>query len=262
MTPIADKNADLVDSVEEDLAGLIQDEGLTPSRMQIYGQGIMRLYGSTNARYVVRCVTELAEEMEQDQYSKALASALGITSGGSTLSERREFLTLTKKNFDKSEDTLRRWERRAMKVLARKIVEDVESKKRDGAPGADYLRFTSNSSDPAEQIDGLRVYIKEQDDKIYDLTRELVSISAALTKLTEGVWYSTVSGKRGKAPGSQHIHEAGHEAIAVFSELANESERAKLVRQLESDRSKEAHGDGMFLLDIELSTDDSSAAGD
>jgi len=154
----------LLDDIEDDLLALIQEEGLTASRLQTFGANIMGLYGSTNAGYVREAIRRQVLEMEADQYTKSLRSALSIFNdgGGHKLLTDRRAALMDEEGFDKSEDTLRRWERRAIKTLTRKLVEHAASLKNTGGAAFDYEWYTRKSEDLSEQIDGLRVRLEDE----------------------------------------------------------------------------------------------------
>lgn len=119
------EDIELLEDIERDLSALIQDQGLTPTRLEAYGANIIQIFGFLPAADIDKIVREAVLEMPQDKYTWALAYALGternLIEDSGRLTDRRAFL-MKQDGFDVSEDTLRRWERRAIKTLARHIV--------------------------------------------------------------------------------------------------------------------------------------------
>lgn len=115
---------ELLDLLERDLMALIQDDGLTASRLEAYAPNITQLFGFRPASDVENLIREALQEMPHNKYTWALSFALGIESVveySTRLTDRRNLLK-KQDTFKVSEDTLRRWERRAMRTLARHIV--------------------------------------------------------------------------------------------------------------------------------------------
>jgi hypothetical protein len=129
-----EEEQDVLRDIEDDLASLIQDEGLTPTRLETFGQNIIKLFGVSSAAFIIEQIEFALIDMPKDKYTKALMYALGLNQRPEhwidRLTGRREFLMeYGGEEFKgKSEDTLRRWERRAMPALARAVVARAKDK--------------------------------------------------------------------------------------------------------------------------------------
>jgi hypothetical protein len=135
--------------VEADVARLIQDEGLTRMRLETFAPNIMRLYGTKPSSFVEDRLMQVMASMEgQEKYSRALASALGIGYDRDleSLTIRRGWLK-TKPDFDVSEDTLRRWEKKAMRPFARAIIEDARKEQSEPWTDRDSIRYLEEKLD-------------------------------------------------------------------------------------------------------------------
>lgn len=164
---------ELLELLERDLMALIQDDGLTATRVEAYAPNLIQLFGFRPASDVVDLVREASQEMPQDKYTWALSFALGFESVvqhyESRLTDRREFL-MKRDGFKVSEDTLRRWERRAMKSLARHIVakarqleaEDQNESPAETLPAEALLAYF-------ERIDALQEQVKRLESRVKKL---------------------------------------------------------------------------------------------
>lgn len=116
---------ELLESIQRDLMALIQDEGLTPTRLEAHAPNIIQLFGFRAASDVEAQVRIAISEMPEDKYTWSLSFALGVETvmeeHFGRLTDRRKSLK-DSDGFKVSEDTLRRWERKAMRTLARHIV--------------------------------------------------------------------------------------------------------------------------------------------
>lgn len=147
--------AGIVVEVEGDLASLIQDDGLTPQHVQRSADVIFKAVGSTDPEQVLNVIVRALDDMEQDKYTWALRNALGVnTTRPTNLSERRAAF-LEGDDFQISEATLRRWERKAMAVLARNLV--LTSKYHIGEPYKFDLRAGEAASSSEDQESLLKV---------------------------------------------------------------------------------------------------------
>ncbi|WP_437770592.1 hypothetical protein [Arthrobacter sp. KNU40] len=165
--------------IEEDLAGLIQDEGLTPTRLEAYGKNIIMLFGVKSASFVDQEVKYAMLDMPKDKYTTALQYALSVyspTSNTSTLTERRAQL-MTVDGFAVSEDTLRRWERRAMKTFARHIIKQSREENL-------LLRnklFADEYGSTDEKFDALARHLQsELNDRLYQTDKEVKELRSEL----------------------------------------------------------------------------------
>lgn len=187
----------LIDAVEQDLAGLIQDEGLTKSRLQSYGKNIMKLYSSANAGFVIDAMRRVFENMEPDKYWWAFKVGMSMDSESrhTTLSDRRESLRALD-GFDKSDDTLRRWERRAMKTLARNLVVDARSK-RIGSGSPEEIEFVSKSvQDHDQRLSDLEEELLQERWARESLADRLLTVSLEAHELAEILFLSRPAGQQ------------------------------------------------------------------
>ena len=128
---MSDVLLDDLPEIERDLAALIQDEGLTESRLDRFGPTIVKLYGAQTTAFIIDRLRHTFELMPASKYRDALGYALDIYDGscGNSLTDRRE--SFRQREIEVSDDTLRRWERRAIRSFARGIIVDVNMLNRE-----------------------------------------------------------------------------------------------------------------------------------
>lgn len=109
-------------NLRHELVRFIRGAGLSPRRLQLEGAEILALLHEPNAEAAYRQIMDVLEVMEEDQYTEVLKNALGVgLSKKPTLSERRaEWIEQSDSPI--SEDTIRRWERRALDALVSELV--------------------------------------------------------------------------------------------------------------------------------------------
>ncbi|MDR6794753.1 hypothetical protein J2X12_004244 [Pseudarthrobacter oxydans] len=114
---------ELEPAIERELQDLIQDQGLTPSRVEKYAPKLWRAYPQQTSRGLCDVVRAAIEDLPDDKYTRSLKFALNIGNmpRHSGLTDRRAFFNAAE-GANVSEDTIRRWERRAMLPLARALV--------------------------------------------------------------------------------------------------------------------------------------------
>jgi hypothetical protein len=196
--------------VEDDLLALIQDDGLTEARLEIFGEKIKGAYFSGDLGYVREKVVLNLEDMEQDRNSIALSYALGISSKARALSDRRSELKV-QKGFQVSDDTLRRWERRAMRVLSKRLVADGIQLLMSGQQARDFDESARYDKDALRREEGLRALVDAHEGEIKDLRQGLLSTVRALNELRDNVEM--------KAGGSFEISESSTEDAIVYASL-------------------------------------------
>jgi hypothetical protein len=162
-----DKEQEVLRDIEDDLAGLIQDEGLTPTRLETYGPNIIKLFGVSSADFVVEQISFSLLDLPDDKYTQALKHALGLAYASredwpeklQRLTGRRENLVTMRGEFKgKSEDTLRRWERRAMPALARALV----ARSQDPSIKSRYQSFANEEGSVDERLEAMRLYFEDR----------------------------------------------------------------------------------------------------
>jgi hypothetical protein len=179
-----DRDQEVLRDIEDDLAGLIQDEGLTPTRLETYGPNIIKLFGVSSASFVIEQFNTVLLDLPDDKYTKALKHALGLAYGSrENWPTFLESLTGRRKNLmnqgghefkGKSEDTLRRWERRAMPALARGLV----ARARDESIKSRYRIFADQEGSVDERLEAMRLYFE---DRIIGLELKVQNLERAIT---------------------------------------------------------------------------------
>lgn len=164
--------------VEQDLQALIQDEGMTEVRLERFAPNIMKLFGVASAA-VVRTIIRVAvlDASGDDKYALALMSALNCDpyKPGSKLTERRE-QACQRDDLPPTEATLRRWERRAMRPVARRIID----RSRKVASGEDWLKVDKPPVDPLEALRAeFRAEIRKLSDRLVLLNDEVAELKRA-----------------------------------------------------------------------------------
>jgi len=190
-----------IDLIEEDLLALIQDEGLTDSRLEQFGVNILALWGVKSVGFIREEVrSALLDLKKRDKYGMALTWALGAFTPAAQidkLKDRRLLLKEEVKDFDVSEDTLRRWERRAMKPLARMLIEQSMNK---GDTAWSYQSYAERNGTPDEKIDALKTYFDNKIDELRSTAEEARIQSASakrqVAKLREEVDELKARGKQ------------------------------------------------------------------
>lgn len=112
-----------VETIEKELLTLIQDEGLSPQRMALYGRSIMEAVNTTSPQVAVDKVVAAVDKVEGN-YHTALVYAFAFDSSEddvTNLSQRRAMLIERDDFPDISEATLRRWEKKGITLVARAL---------------------------------------------------------------------------------------------------------------------------------------------
>lgn len=112
----------IVHEVEEELRKLIQNEGLTPWRLETSAPTIMRLIGTSSGQKARDVIDRHLPEENERVFALRHAFGLEGNDTGGGLEDRRNALIASSRFPDVSIDTVRRWERKAIVALARKLV--------------------------------------------------------------------------------------------------------------------------------------------
>jgi hypothetical protein len=148
-------------TLEYRLSKFIRNAGLSPGRLEMDGGELLELLGTTDAQQVYDRIVGLLDELEENQYNEVLRNAFGLGySKKIKLSERRaEWIEHMK--YPISENTIRRWEQRALKVLVRKLASSIAAE-----PWSQVI--PTAKSEPSEEVD--TVTLRQE---INDLKRQL-----------------------------------------------------------------------------------------
>ncbi|PPG91529.1 hypothetical protein C5C39_06770 [Rathayibacter sp. AY1F3] len=162
------------DDIEDDLLELIQEEGMSEVRMSALGRNIERAYENDDPRYLMSRVTRELDRMDDDKYVRALRFALAIDHNGAALSRRRTAMKETVESVNPlSDDTIRRWERRAMRVLARRLFADAAKWKKQGNLKHQYAIFAGTSEDEGRKIKAIEPLVLDHELEIAYLRRSV-----------------------------------------------------------------------------------------
>ncbi|QHC73764.1 hypothetical protein [Rathayibacter sp. VKM Ac-2805] len=165
------------DDIEDDLLELIQEEGMSEVRMAALGRNIERAYENDDPRYLIARVTRALDRMDDDKYARALRFALGISDSAASLSRRRAAMKDTVESAQPlSDDTIRRWERRAMRVLAKRLFTEAAKYKAEGRLAHDYALFAGESDDESRKVRALEPLVQDHQLQIEELRSALLNL--------------------------------------------------------------------------------------
>lgn len=110
-------------NLELHLGKLIRNAGISPRQLEIDRQDLLRLVGTVDATSVYEWIVSALRDMERDQYTDALMNAFGIGYSKAPKLTDRRMEWANHRDDPVSEDTVRRWEKKALHALALKLTQ-------------------------------------------------------------------------------------------------------------------------------------------
>lgn len=168
-----------------ELSELMQAEGLTPPRIRFLAPTVTQVLDPWSTDDIRDWIATTLTEGDQNKYSVALTYAFGIrgqTGKAALLAQRRQ-MARDGENWDVSDDTLMRWERRGIELLIDDLFDRREATPEE-RPGlvaqADELK-----SEVGRAIDQMKSYGTNQaalDDlkELEELQRTIEALRARL----------------------------------------------------------------------------------
>ena len=159
--------------VERLLSRFVRNDGLSPGRLDMDGAELLAVLGTSDAQQVYDRILKVLDELDENQYSDVLRNAFGVGySKKPKLSARREEW-IARMEYPISENTIRRWEQRALPVLARRLVTSVLAN-----PFAESSLYEEdNPASLKAEIDQLKRQLAEQNELLKEIVRRLPSSS-------------------------------------------------------------------------------------
>lgn len=133
-----------------ELSELMQAEGLTAARVRFFAPTATKLLNDVSPEYVVNEIANTLTSAEQNKYTVALTYAFGIRGqlGPDALLSNRRQNVRDLEQWDVSDDTLRRWERRGIELLIDRLFDR-------------YTNSAKPSSDALEKVIELQANLEQ-----------------------------------------------------------------------------------------------------